>query len=455
VRSRALWLGIGVVVAVLSLRSASWLQAPAANQDESKVPAYTLPDPLRFDNGERVSDVKTWRTRRRPELIHLFETQVYGRSAHAPIGLKSVRAVVDSHALDGKAIRKEIAVLFTGAADGPRMNLLAYVPTGSRVAGRKVPAFLGLNFTGNHTVHADRGITLPMIWRRPGSDQPYIQERASEASRGAASTRWPVDDILSRGYALVTAYYFDIEPDFPEGWKHGVRAHLSPPPITNLTLPPKATPAEIETLRAKIPQHHGLDRWGALGAWSWALSRALDSLQADEHIDATRVVVTGHSRLGKAALWAGALDERFAMVVANESGEGGAAITRRKFGETITRITTAFPHWFCGMFSYYQDREADLPVDFHELVALVAPRPVYIASAAEDLWADPRGEFLSAKGAEPVYQLFGKKGLGVDQMPAIDTPVGETIGYHVRRGKHDITAYDWEQYLAFADRHLR
>jgi hypothetical protein len=456
-RVRSQWMGVGLLLTIGGLTigplAAEMPQTPAeANYDEAKVPQYTLPDPLTLSSGEKVTDVKTWRERRRPELLHLFETQVFGRPAHATKP-KSLRTSIARDALGGLATRKEITVFLDGADNGPKMNLLVYVPNGG-AAGKK-PAFLGFNFGGNHTVHADPGITLPMVWPRQGSTQQYAAAKAAEETRGSAATQWQVETVLKRGYAFVTAYYGDLEPDFPEGWKQGVRSRYHPEPIKEPRLPPKATPDQIAALKAALPEPKTLDEWGAIGAWAWGMSRALDYLTTDPDIDAAKVAVIGHSRIGKAALWAGAQDQRFALVIANESGEGGAAITRRKFGESLKRITTAFPHWFAGMYTYYRDREDDLPVDFHELVALIAPRPVYVASAAEDLWADPRGEFLGAKGAEPVYKLFGKEGLGVDQQPAIGTSVGKTIGYHIRTGKHDVTAFDWEQYLNFADKHLR
>jgi hypothetical protein len=403
-------------------------QAPAANYDESKVPKYSLPDVLTLNNGQKVRDAKTWSEKRRPEILELYRSQVFGRSPAVTPRLKYDVFSVDRQALGGKAIRKQVTVYFSDKKDGPRMDLLIYLPAQAKAP---VPVFLGLGFHANQTVNADPGIKLEDEWVRDPATKTMVLRRADEKSRGAAASRWAVDKILEHGYGLATAYYGDIEPDFDGGMKYGVRPLFFKPGQT-----------------APAP-----DEWGAIGAWAWGLSRAMDYLEKDPAIDARRVAVIGHSRLGKTALWAGAQDTRFSIVISNDSGEGGAAISRRKFGEEVRNLNTSFPHWFCGNFKNYNDREDELPVDAHMLLALSAPRPLYVASAQEDQWADPRGEFLGLVHASPVYELLGKHGLGTDAMPAIAQPIMKTVGYHIRAGKHDITGYDWEQYLKFADMH--
>ena len=412
-----------------SLLVSSWLIGPLwaadaipINQDETKVPSYTLPDPLMGSSGQPIRTREEWSRGRRPQVLELFRSHVYGKTPEPLPRDRSTQVSETPRARDGRANRQRIRVPLTRGADGPAIDLLLYLPNAQ--AGR-VPVFLGLNFDGNHTVTQESDIPLVSGWVPNRPQLGITNNTATETSRGSSASRWPIDRLLERGYGLATFYCGDVEPDHPEGWRKGLRGAVLPSGST--------APSDAD--------------WGAIGAWAWGLSRAMDALEAHPRID--------HSRLGKTALWAGAQDTRFALVVSNESGEGGAALARRDFGETVLRINTSFPHWFCGRFKSYNHNVAALPVDQHELIALIAPRPVYVASATEDLWADPKGEFLGALGAEPVYGLFGKKGLGTSTPPPPDRPIGDTIGYHNRSGKHDITDYDWDRYMDFADRHLK
>ena len=400
------------------------------NYDESQVPEFTLPAILNMESGEKIETKEAWESQRRPEILELFKEHVFGHLPERKLDTLWWETLkVDENALEGKAIRKEIQCYFTPDKNGPSMQLMVYQP---KVKTGSVPAFLALNFFGNHSIHPDTNISLSPQWMMNREEMGVVDDKATEDSRGKRSSRWPVEMIIDRGYALATIYYGDIDPDFDDGFQNGIQ------PLFYAEGQEK--PADNE--------------WASIGAWSWGLSRGLDVLQEIKGINSEQVAVFGHSRLGKTSLWAGALDERFALVVSNNSGCGGAALSRRAFGETVERINTNFPHWFNSNFKKYNTKEANLPVDQHQLLALIAPRPLYVASAEEDRWADPRGEFLSALHANPAYQLYDLPGLPATEMPKVNEPVVGTVGYHIRTGKHNVTDYDWEQYLSFADLHF-
>ncbi len=394
------------------------------------MPAYTLPDPLLCSNGNSVQDIHSWQAFRRPELLELFRKHVYGRTPHAAPITPFRILTANPKALGGLATRKEVRVSLDGSPNGPALILLIYLPNNLILKKQKIPLFIGLNFYGNHTIHKDDEITVTDKWIQDDSD---TDGRPAGMLRGFQKSSWPVEEILSRGYGLATAYYGDIVPDRKDGLRLGIHRFFHD---DNMGQPQE-------------------DTWGAISGWAWGLSRAMDYLVQDEEIEPIKIAVVGHSRLGKTALWAGAQDERFAMVISNNSGCGGAALSRRKFGETIAMINSSFPHWFCENFKQYNNREETLPVDQHELISLIAPRPVYIASAQLDLPADPMGEFQATKHASAVYRFLGTTSFPAEVLPRINQPVMGTLGYHLRKGHHGITRYDWEQFITFADIHFK
>jgi len=399
-------------------------QAVPTNYDEAKAGRFTLPDPLVFNNGKPVKTAREW-TKRRRELLQLYAANVYGHSPKPPKHIRFQVFDTDKEALAGNAVRKQVTIYFPTPKAEAHEDLLMYIPA---KAPQPVPVILALNFGGNQSVNSDPGIKPATIW----AGKPPVRQQAPEASRGR-DKEFEIEKIVARGYAFATVCYQDIEPDFPDGYKEGIRELFLKPGQTE--------PAPGD--------------WGAIGAWAYGLSRALDYLEKDKDVDAKRVAVMGHSRLGKTALWAGAQDTRFAMVLANCSGRGGASPWRRNYGETLQRMKQVFPYWFCANLLQYAGKTDQIPVDSDELIALIAPRPVYITGAQDDQWADPHGMFMAAVAAGPVYKLLGKEGLETDQMPAINQPIMHTIAFHIRDGKHAVTAFDWDQFLAFADLYLR
>jgi hypothetical protein len=399
--------------------------------DETAVRLSTLPDVLAGPDGKPAATAAAWRTVSRPHQLDLLERFVYGRRLPGvPVTVVGdVERAAVTLAGDVRATRLQARLRLGEAADAHVVEVLLYLPEGAR----SVPVFLGLNFTGNQSLHPDPGIWLPQTWMPEAPAVGLVEHRATAASRGRSARQFPVDQMLARGYGLATAYCGDIFPNRSDGRAASV----------------------LESLGRPVGGDLPADEPGAIAAWAWGLSRILDWLVTLPEVDGRKVAVYGHSLLGKVALWAGAGDERFALVISNDSGCGGAALSRRNPGETVAAIIKRFPHWFCPAFATFADREAELPTDQHALLAMTAPRPLYVASAIEDKWADPRGEFLSAVAAGPAWQLFGLTSLGTADWPPVDTPVGRTVGYHVRRGRHDLIEYDWQRFADFADRTLR
>ncbi len=394
------------------------------NYTEARVGNYTLPDPLKLADGQPVRDAKSWFEKRRPEIVRLFEENEYGRSPDRPADMSFDVFDKGTPAMDGKAMRKQVTICFNKDKSGPKMDLLIYLPAG---AAKPAPLLLSLGFTGNNLAVKDPGVKVGQIWDKK-------QKQRVPATGGFGFGGLNVLPVLDKGFGIATFNYTDIDPDALGCVPYGVRGQYLKPEQTE--------PAP--------------DEWGAIGAWAWGLSRALDYLETDKDVDAKRVAITGVSRLGKTVLLAGARDTRFAMVIASCSGEGGAALSRRNYGETIKHLVepTRYPYQFCANYAKYADHVDQLPVDSHMLLALIAPRPVLLQTGNTDRWSDPKGEFLAAVAAGPVYELLGKEGLGTDQMPAAGQPILHTIGYYMHAGGHGAVPSDWDQYFKFMQMHL-
>jgi hypothetical protein len=406
-------------------------QAPPAvvagipvNYDESKVGTYTLPDPLVTSKGERVRDAATWKRVRRPEILRMMESIQFGRAPGKPDKMIVDRFDRGTPALGGKAIRRQTTLYFTDDRSGPKVELLSYVPADAK---GPVPLLLQISFSPNANVVDDPGIKPGEMWSRDKKRVP--------APPASAFGRVDVLPFLASGIGFATLYYGDIEPDFKGGIPYGIRGRYLKPGQT-----------------APAP-----DEWGAIAAWAWGLRRVMDYLETEPAIDAKRVALLGSSRLGKTVLWTGATDERYAVIIASVSGECGAALSRRNYGETVRHMTdsTRYDYQFAHNYQSYGNRVNELPFDGHMLVSLIAPRPLLLQTGSTDFWSDPKGEYLSAVAASPVWTLFGKEGLAVDHYPAPGEPVLSTLGYSMHEGRHGILPYDWPVFLEFLKRHLK
>ncbi|HEY1946914.1 MAG TPA: acetylxylan esterase [Bryobacteraceae bacterium] len=393
------------------------------NYEETLVGSYTLPDPLRLLNGKPVRDAKTWHSTRRPEIIRLFEENQFGRSPGPPAGMTFDVFDKGTPAFEGTAIRKQVTIYFSAEKSGPKMDVLLYLPAQAK---KPAPVLLNIGFSANSVVVKDPGVKEGEVWNREKKKVP--------ASQGFAIGKVDVLPLLKAGFGFATVYYGDIEPDFEGGLPYGVR---------KLYL--KSGQAEPAA-----------DEWGAIAAWGWGLSRAMDYFEKDSQVDPKQVALYGASRLGKTVLWAGARDTRFAAVIACCSGEGGAALSRRDYGETIAHLTAPgrYPYQFCANYAKFAQHVDQLPVDANLLVALMAPRPLLLQTGDTDFWSDPKGEFLAAQSAGPVYTLLGKQGLETNQWPAAGVPVMHTLGYYMHAGGHGTLPNDWSQFLAFLQMHL-
>ena len=401
--------------------------------DASQLPVQPgPPDPLIQLNGQRVTSDRRWYKNRRPELKALFQHYMYGYLPPAPPKVQATVERENRNLFGGKATLKEVTIVF-GPPEAPCIHLLLVTPNAAR---KRAPIFLGLNFCGNHAVVDDPLVRLPTGWIY---DAPtgVVNNRATAAGRGREINTWAIEQSIDRGYAVATFYNGDIDPDKP-GSTDGVRAYYARRPAAG----------------GVIPSSGRSDEWGTVAAWAWGLSRAVDYLVTNPDLDARHIAVVGHSRLGKAAMLAGAFDKRIALIIPLQAGCGGTAPSRGKIGESVKQINDRFPHWFNDEFKKFNDQVDRLPFDQHCLIALAAPRPVLLANATEDTWANPTGQFDMLKAADPVYRLLRAGGLAATQMPAPDKLIDSTLGYYIRPGKHSMTRQDWAAFLDFADHHF-
>ncbi len=373
----------------------------AQNYDESKIPNYILPDVLQMVDGNVINKKSSWEKKRKPEVLKLFEDNIYGQM---PKNIDSIKYTVANEvesAMNGKARLKEVTITIWKTNRFVDIHLTLFTPNDLK---KPSPVFLLIN---------------------------NRSKDSTDPTRANISEFWPAEVVIENGYAIASFHVSDAAPDSKENYQKGV-----------LQLYPEQLDAD-----------NGMK---AIGAWAWAASRVMDYFEKDKDVDNQKVAVVGHSRGGKASLWAGAQDERFNMIISNCSGNTGAALSRRIYGETVKAINDKFPHWFTENYKQYNDNENALPVDQHMLISLIAPRPVYVTNASEDLWADPKGSYLSLVHAQKVYDLYKRKSELPPQPPEINKPIINSIlGYHNREGVHNLTEYDWNNFILFGNHHFK
>jgi hypothetical protein len=420
------WLLSNASVAILSQTQAAARPNPnptevagiAVNYDEAKVGSYTLPDPLVLNNGKRVRDSRAWYKKRRPEIVELFETQQFGRAPGRPAD-ERFDVTEQGTAFDGKAMRRQVTIHLLKDSSAPVIHLLVYLPSAAK---KPAPMLLSIGFTANQFAIDDPGITPETVWDAKTNTRV-------EAKRIRFFAPVNIQPLLDAGIGYATFYYGDVDPDYADGFPNGIRKWYLRPGQTE-----------------RAP-----DEWGSIAAWAWGMSRVEDYFETEPEVDARRVAIHGVSRLGKTVMWAGAHDQRFAAVIASCSGEGGAALSYRDFGETIAHLTapSRFPYQFALNYAKYAGFPDKAPFDAHMLIALIAPRPLLLQTGSTDLWSDPKGEFLAAVAAGPVYKLLGKDGLDTDAWPAAKTPILHDLSYYMHDGGHGMVPSDWDVYLDF------
>ncbi|WP_051291145.1 prolyl oligopeptidase family serine peptidase [Pedobacter glucosidilyticus] len=400
------------VTQVIAQQNTSWQACPTTvdklskskpnfNYLENKVPAYSLPEVLTTQQGIKVIHKIEWEKVRRPELLELFTNQVYGRVPNTPFKTEVKIIRVDPNAMDGAATLKLIDITFSVNSKSLTIHLGLFIPNNIT---KPSPAF------------------LMICNRNPDENIDFHRVNKSEF--------WPAEEVIARGYAVAAFYNGDVDTDDFDDFKNGIHGLL-------------------DTKRSN-------ESWGTLAAWAWGASRCLDYLMTEKVIDPNKIAVIGHSRGAKAALWAGATDKRFAMVCSNEAGCGGASLARRRFGETVAQINRSYPHWFCSNYKNYNNNEDAMPVDMHQLMALIAPRALYVAAASDDLWGDPKGQYLALYHSLPAFQLYQKETRLLENMPALNTSIqSDKVAYHVRDGEHNLLLKDWIFFMDFADKVFR